>query len=476
MSGTHEHTTGGNDQAETPESPAGEETFAVGVAGGGGGADKRTDGRSETSNSQHVSPLSSRSGSHASSRCSSPAELPRSRSSPCSRPASPMSQGSRCGSMVPMYSPVALTEQAAADAATNSALRGRCGGRGAVGAAADLTRGEAEWSDGGRQPEDVGDSLATTSTNAEEVNATISRDGVSPSRNRVSGGSKRGEETSLAASDEEGHRLAANGAPGGGKQKNTTEKNGRESKQQLKKGNSGKRRGRGRSKKPTSARRHQETTAEKGGGEGNQDGGKKEKDRGSISPPHSGWGNQRERGGSARSRPGSPRGRGRRRRGAGRGGGNKGKAQRLLEAGDGTKAQEAKGVVRADAAAGDDYDPHCRKGKSDEFGVAEEAAVGPDPTEAEIMLQALAGLSKALQRLSRVEDSTAGCGVNAGADQLRSPLGGCAEAGRDEGDGQFEEQAPGAVGCGDTEKGLLRSISPARGMGARGSFNQPTSR
>lgn len=75
---------------------------------------------------------------------------------------------------------------------------------------------------------------------------------------------------------------------------------------------------------------------------------------------------------------------------------------------------------------------HGRCDKDDslaEEGAVEEDGVGPDPTEAGHMLQALAGLSTTLRRLSRAEDNTA---ILANLDPVRK-----AEAGDERGRGDI---------------------------------------
>lgn len=318
-----------------------------------------------------------------------------------------------------MYSPVTLTEEASAAGAAESALHAR----GDSGAAADPTGGAEELSGGGRQP-----------------------------------GKGVGEGTTSAASDGEGHRLVATSASGGGDKESTTQNADRETKHQPNSGKSGKRRGRGRTKpKPTRGRK--QTGAEKGGGGGckrkptrpSSPDSARDKDRGSASSPRSGRGSERERGGSARSRSDSPPGRRRRRRGTGHGGGNDGKDQRDLQTSDGSKAQAVVGAA-ADHTCGTLHSTgEARAGVVE----AEEDGGGPDPTEAENMLQALAGLSNTLRRLSRAEEDTAGRVAGGSTEQLRPPLGGRPEAGKDKGD---EERAPGTLGSGEAEEGVLRSI------------------
>lgn len=503
MSAKHGSTIGGNDKAELRESPAGEEAHAVRIAGDDNGADRTADERSEASNSLGVSPLSSRSGSFASPPCTSTASSRSTSSSSSRRPRRPRSQGSGCGSMAPMYSPVALTEEAAtaaataaAAAATFTAVHGDSCRRGAAGAADNLTEAAAERGNGGCQPESVGEDRAASMrrrrgvnapTDAKETNATTSRDGFCSGRNKVPCSDKHGEEMPAVASDEEGHRLAVSGPPAGSGKENIAKKNGREAKPQLRDGNSDRRRGRGRPK-GKSAHKQKETAADKGSGGGHQDGYKKEptrppksdspqhKDKASGSPPRSGWGSQRERGGSARSRSGSPRGRQRRRRrGTGHGGASDRKAQRPLEASEGTKFRGIGGV--SGGAASDGYGTQNRKGEAEEVVAVREAGDESGPTEAELMLQALAGLSTALGRLSRAEGSTAGCVADPIAEQLRVSVGGYAEAGKGEGGRRFGEHAPGATaGYGDAENGILGSLSPALEMGAGGSLYQPTPR
>eukprot|EP00903_Cladosiphon_okamuranus_P021820 g20064.t1 len=412
-SSRHQNTVGEDGEPGIRESPVVDETYAPdGGAGGvgGNGADTGNDGRSEARDSRRASPLSSRPSSRASSRSTSP---------PCSPPGSPMSQSSTCGSMAPEYSPVALTEEeaAAAAAATNSLLRGT----GGIGAVADLARGATERSgDVGRESEDVGEGSLTL----------LRQRGVATSTN----------------ANEVGHRVAVVGAPGGDSKENTTQSSGREAKQQPDSGKPGKRRGGGRSKpKSTRSQKLNDTIADKGGrGRGNPNGDNRtvvtrpssldntrDTDKGTTSP-------LRDRRGSSRSRSGSPRGRGRRRRGTGHGGPHDGQAGRHPRAGDGNNAQGA-----IESAAGDDCDTRRRAGRAEEAVTREEAGIGPDPSEAENMLQALAGLSTTLRRLNRAEEG-ADRVANASAEHL--------------------------------EERIFRSAPSAMEMGGGGSRHQPTAR
>lgn len=359
-----------------------------------------------------------------------------------------------------MYSPVALTEEeaAVAAAATNSSLR-ETGGAGAV---ADVAGGATKRSgDGKREFEDLGEGSltlvhqrgVTTSTHANETDATRSGESVPARRTtRASCDGNHGEEMSAeVAADEQGHRVAVKGAPSGGNKENTTQNNNREAKQQSNSGKPGKRRGLRRSK-PKSTRKQDETTADKGGGgRSNPDGCRRgpkwpssldsarDTHKGPTSPPRGGGGSERERGGSAKSRSGSPRGRRRRRRGTGHGGPRDAQAEWHLQAGDGKNAQGG-----VDSAAGDDRDTRRRTGQAEEAVAADEAGVGPDPIEAENMLQTLACLSTTLRRLSRGEDGEADGMANASAEQL--------------------------------EERILRSVSPSMETGGGGSLHQPTAR
>eukprot|EP00752_Nemacystus_decipiens_P007899 g7058.t1 len=467
----HERTVGADDEPEARARVAGEETHALGGDGNGGGggskAERRSCERGEKNEPQRASPRSTRSSSRSSSsRCSSPAGSSQSTinsagsSLPSSRPGSPASLSSACGSMAPMYSPVALTDEVAAAAATDSTLQG---GTGSCEASTDLARDAAEVGGGERGTEE----------------------GM--------GGGKHDAKEPSAASDEGGHRLAGTTAPGRGIKVNTTQINDRETKQQPdnkqgtrqnsdgeakrqpNKWKSGNRKGCGRPQTKPSRRRKQ-TAADKGSGgdTGNPDVDKRGPTRpsspdsapdkgrgGSASPPRSGWGSERERGGvSPRSTSGSPRGRRRRRRGAGHGGAHGGKTPRD----HGGKVQDPHG-----AAGSDDYGTQPITGA---VLVAGENAGEPDPTEAETMLRALAGLSTTLRRLCRAEEGSVERAADGSTKQPRASLRGGAEA---RGDGGDEERAPGAAGCGDAEKGLLRNVSPALVMGG-GGLVQPNAR
>lgn len=269
---------------------------------------------------------------------------------------------------------------------------------------------------------------------------------------------RRGREQRPLAVFDDG-KLAANRAANGDERVgDVSEKCGAAARQLPKVSNESNKRGKRRSR---SRRRRAESTAHAGdnggvrgggggGGEGTKEGretvqalstpGSPRHDDGggtsSLSSPRSGRDNQRERGVSPASRPGSPR-RGRRHR--------RGREAKRRDRGDGStnndgrverqagvnvavasKAGEKKEAV-GDGDGGDAGDGRCDNDDSlAEEGVLAGVGVGPDPAEAGHMLQALAGLSTTLRRLSRAEENTA---TPANPDPVRTAAAG-SEGGR----------------------------------------------
>lgn len=402
-------------------------TAGVGVRGQetNGSTDSET---SEGRITRDVSPLASRPGSPASSRSSSASlsSQPGSKSR-SSRPGSPFSQESCCGSMAPMYSPAfpaAATPAAATvdGAAVEVDADTGAGGDNQRGKAAEINEGED--CSGDRR----GDGTNSTRQRRETKAMGSKESGTSIRRGR--------EQRPLACRDD--RKLVANLATHGGERiGDVSEQRGAAAQQLPKVSNEIKRRGTRRSR---SGRRRVDSTADAnddGGGRG--DGGRGSGTKGgpetaqalstpssprhddgggtsSLSSLRSGRDNQRERGVPPSSRPGSPP-RGRRHRRSrratrrDRGDGSTNNHRRVereagVEATVASKAGEKEEAV-GDGDGGDAGDGRCDRDDSlAEEGVLAEDGVGPDPTEAGHMLQALAGLSTTLRRLSRAEDNT----------------------------------------------------------------------
>ncbi|CAM9334879.1 unnamed protein product, partial [Ectocarpus sp. 8 AP-2014] len=381
--------------------------------------------------SRDVSPLASRPGSPASSRSSSASlsSQPGSKSR-SSRPGSPFSQESCCGSMAPMYSPAFPAAATAAAASVDHATVEVDADTGAGGdnqrdTAAEINEGE----------DCRGDRRGDRTNSTRQRRETKAMGSIESETNIGRGREQR----PLACRDD--GKLAANLAAHGGERiGDASDQRGGAEQQLPKVSNGSKRRGKRRSR---SRRRRVESTADAsddGGGRG--DGGRGSGTKGgretahalstpssprhddgggtsSLSSPRSGRDNQRERGVSPASRPGSPmrgrrhrRGRKDKRRDRGDGSTNNNRRverQAGVEIAVASKAEEKKEAEEAvgDGDGGGAGDGRCDKdGSLAGEGVLAEDGVGPDPKEAGHMLQALAGLSTTLRRLSRAEDNT----------------------------------------------------------------------
>ncbi|CAM9390123.1 unnamed protein product [Ectocarpus sp. 12 AP-2014] len=386
---------------------------------------------SETSEgrmSRDVSPLASRPGSPASSRSSSASlsSQPGSKSR-SSRPGSPFSQESCCGSMAPMYSPAfpaaATTAAATVDGAAVEVEAD-------TGAGGDNQRGKAaEIYEGKDCPGD---------RRGDGTNSTRQRRKTKAMGSKVSETNiRRGSEQRPLACRNDGKLVATLATHGGERCGDVSEQRGAAAQQLPKVSNESKMRGKRRSR---SRGRRVESTADAsddgggrgGGGRGNGTKGGRETAQALSTPssprhddgggtsshssPRSDRDNQRERGVPPSLRQGSPpRGRrhrrSRRAKRRDRGDGSTNNDRRVerqagVEVTVASKAGEKKEAV-GDGGGGGAGDGRCDKDESlAEEGVLAEDGVGPDPTEAGHMLQALAGLSTTLRRLSRAEDNT----------------------------------------------------------------------
>ncbi|CBJ29571.1 hypothetical protein Esi_0153_0028 [Ectocarpus siliculosus] len=378
--------------------------------------------------SRDVSPLASRPGSPASSRSSSASlsSQPGSKSR-SSRPGSPFSQESCCGSMAPMYSPAFPAAAIAAAATVDHATVEVDADTGAGG---DNQRGTAaEINEGEDCPGDRRGDRTKSTRQRRETEAMGSKESAT--------NIGRGREQRPLACRDDGKMATNLAAHGGERIGDVSDQRGAAEQQLPKVSNESKRRGKRRSR---SRRRRVESTADAsddgggrgGGGRGRGTKGGRETaqalsttssprhdDGGgasSLSSPRSGRDNQRERGVSPASRPGSPlrgrrhrRGRKDKRRDRGDGSTNNDRRvewQAGVEITVASKAEEKKEAV-GDGDGGGAGDGRCDKDDSlAEEGVLAEDGVGPDPNEAGHMLQALAGLSTTLRRLSRAEDNT----------------------------------------------------------------------
>lgn len=423
----------------------------------GRGSARRSGETRESVISRHASPLSSRRSSRStmSSRSSSPAvsaQTPRS-NSPTFRPGSPMSQGSGCGSMAPMYSPIALTET---DCMTNAASldgvdreldRDVTGGVSAnvntnsdVGADAEANavadagsgdeEGAAEAIEGPCCIQDGHDGRGSFVHQGGEVSTTSYEVvDIKSGRIAVNGDNRDANIGSSPAASQSRARSAAGDAPSGDNIKagSVPELHKAEAKQQrFESGNASKRRGEGRSRS-RSPRRRKKTAVENSGRikEACSDvprsttasGSPRECKNVSASSPRSGWGRQDEREESPpRSEPGSPHESHRRRRNgkgkrhnSGNSGGinNDSKPNPAPRTGStpASKTEEngAGGISGYGAGARSTRareDCGAQQHSGEERVVAAEGKATPDPMEAGRMLQKLSSLSTTLRRLS----------------------------------------------------------------------------
>ncbi|CAM9490230.1 unnamed protein product, partial [Hapterophycus canaliculatus] len=373
---------------------------------------------------QHASPLSSPKScrSRVSSRSSSPAVSARisKSNSPISRPGSPMSQGSGCGSMAPMYSPVALTEADCLTAATSAdgigyEFNGHCA---------------VETIEGPCCIQDIRDGYASSVHNGRELTA-MSDEGIDVTHNRAAAngdGPDTKKRSSLAESRGRAPR-ATKSASGGGDVKTGTvpEREKAEAKQQpFDSSNGSKRRGEGKSRSRSPRRRKKPAVDNNSGKKEGRNrvpasttilGSPGGDNRVSASSPRGEWGRQGRRGGmTPRSEQGSPR---EYRRGRRRGKGNydddvngdsiNNDRKKDLAPRAGSKAASKARGGGAGANSGVDggaggmgawEERGAQQHNGEARVVAAEEDARPDPMEAGHMLQALSGLSTTLRRLS----------------------------------------------------------------------------
>lgn len=433
--------------------------------GGYGDCDSTTRGRgpavgsgetSERTTSLPASPTSSRhsSCSQVPSRSSSPAVSIRSpgSTSPMSRPGSPMSQGSGCGSMAPMYSPVSLTEadlllnaastdgvdcefdqQNAGGVSASANTDANAGADSDADAGADACGGEKEGTaamiDASCRIQGVRDSRGIVVHEGGELMVTVSEAIEARSGgnlNLANGDVGDVKKPSSPAASPRHARWAATGAPDGGNGKTgaISDMHKADAKQQpLESCSASKRRGEGRSRSRSPRRRKKPAVDNSGGKEGvgnhvlaskttssrndNND------NNVSISSPCSERGHQRDPTGTEHGSPREPRRR--RRRG-------KGKCHSLRnhdsinndrkmdpEPRAGSHAASkgettgAGAVCALDGGAGDTgaWEDRGARPHSSEAPGETEKGTGPDPMEAGHMLQALSDLSTTLRRLNK---------------------------------------------------------------------------
>ncbi|CAM9341150.1 unnamed protein product, partial [Scytosiphon promiscuus] len=376
----------------------------------------------------HASPLNSRRSrrSRLSSRSSSPAVSARSfrSNSPTSRPGSPMSQGSGCGSMAPMYSPVALKE---ADCLANAAstdgvdceLDRRVGGGASLGGAAEAIEGTCRI-------QDVRGGCGGLVNQREEL-AASSDEGVDATNGRAAANDNDGDtkaRSDLVASQRQ-VRLAAKDAPGGGNintgslpETYTAEA----TQQRLDTGNVSKRRGGARSRSRSPRRRKKALVDATGGTKEGRNNvtvsrttSRSPADGNNLSSSSqcSGWGREGEMAGSSpRSDQGNSReSHRRRRRGKGkrRDSGNSArinsdsKVNPAPPAGSNAASEggtgDFRGLDRRPRVTGTQVDRGAQQQSGGARVVMAEEQAGPDLMEAGHMLQALWVLLTTLRRL-----------------------------------------------------------------------------